>query len=118
MMVAVGVRVRRFGVVDANRAVLVPAAEALLEDRAGQHVAQLGLDHSAGAGQLDVLHAHDGQQLPVHLEHGPVPKVVGRDHSCVAKTSSASSYPTNPRPVITPRAARAVTLLALNSSRA
>src|SRR5438309_1314417 len=47
VMCAVRIGVRRLRAVDADRAVLVPAAEALLKDRAGEHVAQLGLDHRA-----------------------------------------------------------------------
>src|SRR5579864_7968098 len=115
-MASVGVQVGRLVAVDPHRFELVTAAEALFEDRPCEHVPQLGLDDRARTGQLDVLDGHDREQLAVHLEHRPVPKVVGRDHSAV-RYSIASSYPLKPRPVITPRAARAVTLFERNSSR-
>src|SRR5205823_10930602 len=114
---AVAVGVGRLRAVDPDGLVRVAAAKALLEDRAGQHVAQLGFDHRAGARKLDVLDADDGQQLAIHLEHHPVAKIVSRNH-CLARNSKASSYPAKPSPVITPRAARAVTLRERNSSRA
>jgi len=60
----------------AHGAVLVSTAEALLEYRAGEHVAQLRLDDGSRARQLDVFDAHDGQQLAVHLEHRPVSEIV------------------------------------------
>src|SRR5229473_2786225 len=91
MMGTVRIEVGRFGLVDADRREFVGAAKALLEDGPGQQVAQLGFDDRARPGQLDVLDADDLQQLPIHLEHGPVAKVAGRDHSgCSARYSSAS----------------------------
>src|SRR6266446_145309 len=91
VMGAVRIEVCRFGLVDADRREFVAAAKALLEDGPGQQVAQLGFDDGARPGQLDVLDADDLQQLPIHLEHGPVAKVAGRDHSgCSARYSIAS----------------------------
>src|SRR5579859_5209034 len=82
VMASVRVQVRAVMAVDADGPELVAAAEALLEDRAGQNVAQLGLDDGAGARELDVLDADDGQQAAVHLEHGPVAEVIRADQCC------------------------------------
>src|SRR5258707_1372553 len=90
VMGAVGVQVGRLLLVDPHRLVLVRAAEALLEDRAGEQVAQLGLDHGAGPRELDVLDGDDLQQLAVHLEHRPVAKIAGRNH-CWTRYSIANS---------------------------
>src|SRR5690349_8912504 len=118
-MRAVVVAVGRLGAVDADGAELFAALEALLKHRAGQHVAQLGLDDRRLPRELDVFDGDDRHELPIHLEHRPVAKIVGRNHCVVLiRNSSASSYPVKPRPVITPRAARAVTLRERNSSRA
>src|SRR5229473_409722 len=88
---AIRIEVGRFGLVDADRREFVAAAKALVEDGPGQQVAKLGFDDRARPGQLDVLDVDDLEQLPVHLEHGPVAKVAGRDHSgCSARYSIAS----------------------------
>src|SRR5258708_16229498 len=79
-MRAVRVKVGRLLLVDPHRLVFVRAAEALLEDRAREQVAKLGLDHGAGPSELDVLDGDDLQQLAVHLEHRAVAKIARRDH--------------------------------------
>ena len=75
-MRAVRVEIRAIVSIDPDGLELVAAAKALLEDRAGQDVAELGLDDGAGARELDVLDGDDGQQLAVHLEHRPGAKVI------------------------------------------
>src|ERR1700687_546826 len=77
---AIRIQVRGIVLVDADGWVLVAAAEAVLEDRAGQQVAELGLDDGARPSELDVLDADDLQQLAVHIEHRAVAKIAGRDH--------------------------------------
>src|SRR5919198_3852197 len=79
--VAVAVQVRRLRLLDAGGLVLLAAAEALLEDRAALHVAQLRLDDGASPSELDVLEVDDREQLPVHLEHGADSEIIRLDQS-------------------------------------
>src|SRR5256884_4332199 len=89
--VALAVEVRRLPLLDPHGLELLAAAEALLEDGAVADVPQLGLDDGARAGQLDVLHRENAQQLAVHLEGG--------SHSEVVRLDQPAPTPLpNPRP--------------------
>jgi len=78
--VAIVVEVGRAGLLDPDNLVLVARAEALLEDPTVEDVAQLRLDHGAGAGHLDVLDRDDAHQLAVHVEGRADPEVTRRQH--------------------------------------